>query len=136
MSERKRRRDLEGVRGPGEPAGASQRRFYEWASLIARQAADKPCKAVYPKPGAEAWEHWLLHLLSGLREKFGTRIWLRPDAFSTVSAPLPAMPSVIRKRIVRFCAGILAGQIRAGQRSSSLRGKTRLARVLNRRTDT
>jgi len=53
------------------PKAQANDRFYEWAGFIARQAAEKACKAVCQKHRAEACGHPLLHLLSGLREKVG-----------------------------------------------------------------
>lgn len=53
-----------------DSAKAQQRDgFYEWASFISQQAAEKAVKAVYYKLAAEAWGHSVTELLKGLREK-------------------------------------------------------------------
>ncbi len=43
--------------------------FFEWATFIAHQAAEKALKAVYQKFAAEAWGHSVNDLLTGLKEK-------------------------------------------------------------------
>jgi HEPN domain-containing protein len=43
--------------------------FFEWATFIAQQAAEKAVKSVYHKLGGEAWGHSVTELLKGLREK-------------------------------------------------------------------
>ena len=43
--------------------------FFEWASFISQQAAEKAIKAVYQKLGAEAWGHSVTELLKGLKRK-------------------------------------------------------------------
>lgn len=43
--------------------------FFEWASFISQQAAEKAVKAVYQKLGGESWGHSVTDLLKGLQEK-------------------------------------------------------------------
>ncbi|MEK7449632.1 MAG: HEPN domain-containing protein [Planctomycetota bacterium] len=57
------RRDLENARW--EIKGG----YYEWASFICQQAAEKALKAVYQKLGGECWGHSIVNLLTGLKEK-------------------------------------------------------------------
>jgi HEPN domain-containing protein len=59
------RRDLE--------SAVSQREngFYEWATFIAQQAAEKACKAVLQRQGAEAWGHAISKLLRAIEDISG-----------------------------------------------------------------
>ncbi|MEW5768595.1 MAG: HEPN domain-containing protein [bacterium] len=43
-----------------------ERSFYNWACFSAQQAAEKACKAVFQKMGAEAWGHSVSDLLTEL----------------------------------------------------------------------
>jgi len=67
-------RDLESAR--------SQRkeRFYEWATFIAQQSAEKACKAVLQRLGAEAWGHSTSKLLLAIEEETGNKSGLREAA--------------------------------------------------------
>lgn len=60
---RQAERDLESAKAQKKDG------FFEWASFIAQQSAEKAVKAVYQKLGAEAWGHSVTELLKGLRKK-------------------------------------------------------------------
>ncbi|MBI4523189.1 MAG: HEPN domain-containing protein [Deltaproteobacteria bacterium] len=46
-----------------------ERNFYDWACFSAQQAAEKACKAILQKMGAEAWGHSVADLLDELAKK-------------------------------------------------------------------
>jgi HEPN domain-containing protein len=59
------KRDLQSARSQ------KKEQFYEWAAFIAQQSAEKACKAVLQKLGAEAWGHVVSKLLKAIEENTG-----------------------------------------------------------------
>jgi HEPN domain-containing protein len=104
--------------------------FYEWASFIAQQAAEKSVKAVYHKKGGNAWGHSLVDLLTGLAGRIPVTESLFRDAKYLDKQYVPSRyPDGFGRgspceyfdrkdaddaigsagRILRFCESVLAG---------------------------
>ena len=97
--------------------------FFEWASFISQQAAEKAIKAVYQKHGAVAWGHSVRDLLEGLQAagrevpadlsgiaRSLDRNYI-PDGFSRGKpADYFAREDAVSgaERIIQFCDGLLA----------------------------
>lgn len=103
--------------------------YYEWASFICQQAAEKALKAVYQKLGGEPWGHALVNLLTGLKEKVTVaeniiqcgrtldRFYIPTRYPNSWSAGIPKdyytkedATDALRcaEEIIRFCEGFLA----------------------------
>jgi HEPN domain-containing protein len=119
-------RDLAGAKAQ-KKAG-----FHEWACFIAQQAAEKACKAVYQKQGAEVWGHSLINLLSGLKERIDVpqaiveagrnldRFYIPTRYPNSFDSGVPSDYFTEEdaehaigdsQRIIRFCESVLAGQV-------------------------
>jgi HEPN domain-containing protein len=103
--------------------------FYNWACFSAQQAAEKACKAVFQRMGAEAWGHSVADLLKELAKKHDVPDELVEVALELDKAYIPtrypnAHPSgsprsrytkgearrliEYAERIVKFCSDLLS----------------------------
>ncbi len=64
--------------------------FYEWATFIAQQAAEKACKGVLQKLGAEAWGHATSKLIEAIEEITGNESGLKGAALFLDKFYIPA----------------------------------------------
>ena len=78
------KRDLESAKSQREE------QFYEWATFIAQQSAEKACKAVLQKLGAESWGHATYKLLLAIEEETGNNSGLEEGALFLDKFYIPA----------------------------------------------
>jgi len=78
------KRDLESAQSQRENG------FYEWATFIAQQAAEKACKAVLQKFGAEAWGHVTSKLIKAIEDHTGSGSELHDAALFLDKFYIPA----------------------------------------------
>ena len=78
------KRDLDSAKSQRENG------FYEWATFIAQQAAEKACKAVLQKFGGEAWGHVASKLLKAIENHAETESGLQDAALYLDKFYIPA----------------------------------------------